>query len=148
MQAFFLNRATKSAQLVGPGGEQTDYTYQNFIHCRNSSCKPIESLYHWVIQIGREARVSLAQPDGPRKHNCESTVCCTRLYPPESLKPPRIENVWLILANISTASGYETGFLCLQAWFHLYLFFLILQSCTTEEPGSISPVTSLQALPD
>lgn len=23
MQAFFLNRATKSAQLVGPGGKQT-----------------------------------------------------------------------------------------------------------------------------
>lgn len=55
------------------------HTYQNFIHCRNSFCELIESLYHWVIQIGREPQGSLDQPDGPRKHNCESTLCCSRL---------------------------------------------------------------------
>lgn len=104
-----------------------NHTYQNFIPCRYSSCGLIGSLCNWVIQLRREPRGSLVQdgPDGPRKHNCESIPRCSRLYPAESWKPPSMENVWLILANTSTASCCETGFLYLQIEFLLVSFISI-----------------------
>lgn len=115
-----------------------------------TNCELMELLNHWVIQVGRDPRRSLVQPHGPRKDSYESTPHCSGLYPAVSWKLPRMETAnfsWQMLPLLPNDEKIFFIYSLNFSWFHLWLLFLILQSCVTEDPGSISPVTSSQALP-